>query len=94
MTDYSNMSKKEFCYWLTGYFELSGSTELTSAQVRMIINHLNLVFNKVTPKLEEIKPTNLDTKVMTVSGILDMSKFNQNICSTSPLSDPNERRYC
>lgn len=43
------MRELEFCYWLQGFFELSGSTELTPTQVQIIRDHLALVFRKETP---------------------------------------------
>ncbi len=38
------MKSTEFAYWLMGYFEISGSEELTKKQVEIIKKHLNLVF--------------------------------------------------
>lgn len=42
------MKPTEFCYWLQGYFELadhaSHEQHLTTEQVEVIKNHLNLVF--------------------------------------------------
>lgn len=39
------MTSREFCYWLQGYFEITGgASELAPGQVQMIKNHLNLVF--------------------------------------------------
>lgn len=43
------MTPNDFCYWLKGYFELSGTTQLTDTQLTIIKDHLNLVFTKVTP---------------------------------------------
>lgn len=43
------MSPENFSYWLNGYLELSNSDSLTSQQVKIIKEHLALVFNKVTP---------------------------------------------
>lgn len=45
------MTSEQFCYWLRGYFELSGTGTyaLTHIQVKIIQDHLNLVFNKQTP---------------------------------------------
>lgn len=42
------MTERDFVYWLNGFFELSGATYLTDNQVRVVKEHLNLVFNKVT----------------------------------------------
>jgi len=38
------MTSREFAYWLQGFFEISGSKELTPKQVELIKKHLNLVF--------------------------------------------------
>ena len=43
------MNADEFAYWLQGFFELSESNQLTDKQVEIIKNHLQLVFEKVTP---------------------------------------------
>lgn len=45
---------ENFCYWLQGFFELSGTTGpgfLTDEQIQMIKNHLALVFkHDIDPK--------------------------------------------
>jgi hypothetical protein len=48
------MNEREFCYWLQGFFELNGEdlVDLSAEQVRMIKDHLNLVFKKVTPDIK------------------------------------------
>ena len=38
------MTPRDFAYWLQGFFEIAGTDELTPDQVRMIKDHLNLVF--------------------------------------------------
>lgn len=43
------MEPRDFTYWLKGFFEISGATELTDKQVLIIQDHLNLVFKKETP---------------------------------------------
>jgi hypothetical protein len=40
-----------FCYWLQGFFELSNSETITPLQVKVIKDHLNLVFKKETPNI-------------------------------------------
>lgn len=44
------MTPEQFCYWLQGYFELqpSGSGSICAAQARVIKEHLQLTFEKVT----------------------------------------------
>ena len=46
------MNERDFCYWLQGYMELTYSQELNQEQVAIIKNHLNLVFNKLTPNIQ------------------------------------------
>lgn len=54
------MTSRDFCFWLQGFFELSGlntpSKGLTYEQVEMIERHLNLVFK------QEIDPSMGDEK--------------------------------
>lgn len=38
------MTSRDFAYWLQGFFEITGTDELTPEQVKMIKDHLNLVF--------------------------------------------------
>lgn len=42
------MNERDFCYWLQGCLELSGSKALDENQVKIIKEHLALVFTKVT----------------------------------------------
>lgn len=56
------MDPLSFCQWLQGFAELSGTGVPTSEQWRMIKEHLQTVFVKVTPPLVPITPLNpLDT---------------------------------
>ena len=47
------MNSIDFCYWLQGHFEISGSTELSIEQVAIVKNHLNLVFKHEIDPLRE-----------------------------------------
>ena len=50
------MSPLDFCYWLRGYFEIAGETQLTKEQAEVISKHLALVFNekaKDTPPISQ-----------------------------------------
>lgn len=59
------MQSRDFCYWLQGFFEvgsMGGGTNtpevagLTSAQVSMIRNHLNMVFaHEIDPAMGDAK---------------------------------------
>jgi hypothetical protein len=48
------MNSEQFAYWINGYFEISGATVLNETQVKVIKDHLDLVFNKVTPTREPL----------------------------------------
>ncbi len=55
------MTPLEFCYWLSGWFELDaccdeGPEDLNDKQVKVIQEHLKLVFNKVTPNVATLNP--------------------------------------
>lgn len=50
------MTPKEFCYWLQGYFELTNHTDLTQDQVRIVKDHLAIVFNQEPKLLSDAKP--------------------------------------
>jgi hypothetical protein len=48
------MTPENFCYWLNGFFELTGQDkELFPRQYDIIRDHLSLVFNKLTPIVAE-----------------------------------------
>lgn len=54
------MTPEQFTYWLQGYTELNGS-QPTPEQWKIIKDHLQLVFNKVTPNYSYLpKFTNPD----------------------------------
>jgi hypothetical protein len=52
------LGSDKFCYWLQGFFEMTDAKELTMAQVRMIKDHLNMVFtHKVSiPAFSPLSP--------------------------------------
>ena len=51
------MNTIDFCYWLQGYFELSGDKHLTEEQTAVVKNHLNLVFvHEIDPLRESQTP--------------------------------------
>ena len=72
------MNTIDFCYWLQGHFELSGSDKLTEEQVRVIKNHLNLVFlheidplreSQTTAKSEELQQVH-DNNTKSATGLM------------------------
>lgn len=51
------MNTIDFCFWLQGYFEISGSNEISADQVKIIQDHLNLVFKHEIDPLRESQTT-------------------------------------
>ena len=52
------MNEREFCYWLRGFFEITGDDvipTLTTEQITTIKEHLDLVFDKVTKTKSTLK---------------------------------------
>ena len=47
------MNSIDFCYWLQGYFEVSGNSEITQLQAEIIKNHLALAFKHEIDPLRE-----------------------------------------
>ena len=48
------MSSRDFCFWLQGYFEVAEPDDMTKDQVRMVRNHLNLVFkHEIDPSMPD-----------------------------------------
>lgn len=43
------MTPEQFCYWLQGYYELTNDTDRLSQRDHIIRDHLQTVFQKVTP---------------------------------------------
>ncbi|WP_295487828.1 hypothetical protein [uncultured Pseudomonas sp.] len=51
------MTPENFCYWLQGFTELQpGMEQPTPAQWKAITEHLQHVFQKVTPKVDPLRP--------------------------------------
>lgn len=43
------MEPIQFCYWIQGFAEINGGKPPTEEQWKIIRDHLNTVFKKVTP---------------------------------------------
>lgn len=43
------MTDIQFCYWLKGFLETANPKTINEEQTQIIKDHLNLVFNKITP---------------------------------------------
>ena len=51
------MNTIDFCFWLQGHFELNPNNQLTTKQVKVIKNHLYLVFKHEIDPLRESETT-------------------------------------
>lgn len=43
------MTTEQFAYWLKGFMEINRPTSIDAMQTQIIKDHLDLVFDKVTP---------------------------------------------
>jgi len=46
------MNTEQFCYWLQGFIEIVSPRGLSEIQTQIVKDHLQLVFNKLTPSRE------------------------------------------
>jgi hypothetical protein len=53
------MTPEQFAYWLKGFFEISEYETLSTKQIKIIKDHLDLVFNKQTPDRSTISELEL-----------------------------------
>ncbi len=50
------MTSRDFCYWLQGYFEISGRQGLDGTQCQVVKNHLNMVFrHEIDPSMGSLE---------------------------------------
>ena len=48
------MTPSDFCYWLQGWAEMEDGKKPSMEQWKLILSHLDLVFEKITPSLEDL----------------------------------------
>jgi hypothetical protein len=75
------MTTDQFTYWLQGFLEISDAKKLNEKQVQIIKDHLDLVFNKVTPdrnKEKTEKENPLDNLLDIQSKMFNPNYFNPN----------------
>ena len=74
------MTTEQFVYWLQGFMETADPKTINETQTQIIKDHLDLVFNKVTPDrkshVEGKKKVKEDTKQTVFIGDIDLSKDN------------------
>lgn len=56
------MTSEQFCYWLQGFFEISNGDVkgIAPEKAQIIQDHLDLVFNKVTPDRKGIEISEIE----------------------------------
>ena len=48
------MTSRDFCFWLQGFYEITGTDKITESQSQMIRRHLNLVFkHEIDPSMPD-----------------------------------------
>ena len=50
------MTSDQFVYWLQGFLEVSGASEMNEQQLRIVRDHLELVLSKRTPAYAQYTP--------------------------------------
>ena len=71
------MTEREFLFWLKGFIEIGNSKTINETQVEIIKDHLDLVFNKITPnrwpnvqhQITCSMPTNIPAQKLPYSGL-------------------------
>lgn len=88
------MSERDFVYWFKGFIELNGGVP-TELQWQQIKDHLDLVFNKVTPNYPldiTTWPIELDHWSGNPPQFRTFEQFGQKLCFQEPsLDNPNEQ---
>lgn len=59
------MTTENFCFWLKGFLEIGNPFDLKHKQLQIVKDHLDLVFNKVTPDHVNKTPTQSGTEIST-----------------------------
>lgn len=65
------MTSRDFCFWLQGYFEISGEQTIAGNQVEVIKRHLALVFtHEIDPSMGDAAHQ-IDLNTVHVGSIFD-----------------------
>lgn len=54
MNNQDRLDPEKFCYWLQGFIEMSGATSINEEQMKVLREHLELVFAKVA--VQQVAP--------------------------------------
>jgi hypothetical protein len=85
------MTADQFVFWLQGLFELSDTKTLDASQVKIIKEHLDLVFEKVTPAVES--QANIDFTAALEKAGFRFSPHGEDAVKFEPVSG-DTKRYC
>lgn len=85
------MNERDFVYWMQGFFELSNSAYLDERQTKIIKDHLQLVFKKVTPvylppKIEDNDYTGNDYNKLFTPHVGDAAQIS--------IANTGQTKYC
>jgi hypothetical protein len=89
------MTPENFAYWLQGFFEIAGTDELTETQVKMVKDHLALVFQKVTPdRSKKVKKKKKDVSPLEAAArAVDFDPFSRpDVTCTTPTVNTEQIR--
>lgn len=89
------MTPENFAYWLKSCFEVAGMKSFDETQTRIIKDHLDLVFKKVTPTvLRDVKPYPLPEWLPgPYTPEYDPAKFTP-MCAGDAARTPEEEIFC
>ncbi len=66
------MNSVDFCFWLQGFFEIGGNTQITNEQAEIIKNHLALVF---VHEIDQIRNSQTHVPAETLQNVHDGKTF-------------------
>ena len=89
------MSPQDFCYWLQGFLEMGNPKEMNEGQVKMLKNHLGLVFVNVTSDLpQESSPEEPKKEILTDAAADVRSRVERVMKDADFWKDRDTLSYC
>lgn len=89
------MTHQDFCYWLQGYVEVNGGKIPDEAGWQVIKDHLQLVFNKVTPlQVYESKFEPIDRSIGGIALNKDFRPCSNSDITKLPFTETLSPTYC
>ena len=89
------MTAEQFTYWLKGFFELQNPHSLTGLQVQKIKDHLDLVFDKITPERDGGGLKTFESPIPPYNDFPPYDSLKTIICSSPPeMENPLNQKIC